>query len=232
MRMRASLPHRRAWLATAGTAAATGLVLVGCRDRDRDRDDDRSPPVTAIEDLMREHGVIQRVLLLYDDALRRLDDRRDVPLDALRDAAGLVRRFVEDYHERVEEEELFPLFEKAQRHGDLVATLSTQHRIGRELTAHIRATTLDSLGDDTRDDLARPLRAFVRLYRPHAAREDTVLFPALHAIIGAKAYAELGERFEEREESELGEEGFEHAVSQVAKLEQRFGLDSLTLPSS
>jgi hemerythrin-like domain-containing protein len=225
---RAPLPRRREWLASLGTATAAGLVLTGCRDRP----DTSEPPVTAVEDLMREHGVIQRVLLVYDDALHRLDDNADVPLEALRDTAGLVRRFVEDYHERIEEEELFPLFEKAQRHGDLVATLVSQHRVGRELTAQIRASTLNTLDDGTRKDLARMLSAFVRLYRPHAAREDTVLFPALHAIIGANAYRELGERFDEREDRELGHEGFEHAITQIAKLEQTFGIDSLTLPNT
>jgi hypothetical protein len=26
------------------------------------------------------------------------------------------------------------------------------------------------------------------MYRPHAAREDTVLFPAFHALVGEKTY--------------------------------------------
>jgi hemerythrin-like domain-containing protein len=231
MSTRAPSPRRRDLLVSSSVA---GLVLVGaCRARDADSD---HPPVTAVEDLMREHGVVRRVLLVYDEVLRRLDDDPtmipSIPLDALRDVAGLVRRFVEGYHERIEEEELFPLFDRAQSHAALVATLVGQHAVGRELTEHIRMATLAPLDDTNRADLARALRGFIRIYRPHAAREDTVLFPAVHELVGANAYRELGERFEEREQREFGHEGFEHAVNEIAKLESAFGIDALALPTT
>jgi hypothetical protein len=56
------------------------------------------------EDLMREHGVLKRVLLIYGEALRRLDAKQDFPPYALADAAGIIRSFIEDYHEKLEEE--------------------------------------------------------------------------------------------------------------------------------
>ncbi len=65
------------------------------------------------------------------------------------------------------------------------------------------------------------------MYRAHAAREDTVLFPAIRQLVGAKAYAELGEEFEDKEKTVLGDHGFERAVDDVARLEQAFGLDDL-----
>jgi hypothetical protein len=65
------------------------------------------------------------------------------------------------------------------------------------------------------------------MYRPHAAREDTVLFPELRGLVGGAAYHELGEQFEDKEKQMLGDHGFEHAVAEVAKLEQAFGLDDL-----
>jgi hypothetical protein len=34
------------------------------------------------------------------------------------------------------------------------------------------------------------------MYEPHEAREDTVLFPALHGIMTAAQYDDLGEAFE------------------------------------
>jgi hypothetical protein len=46
--------------------------------------------------------------------VRRLETRGEVPLDALAAAAGIVRRVIEDYHEKLEEEHLFPRFEKAR----------------------------------------------------------------------------------------------------------------------
>ena len=42
-------------------------------------------PVTPPEDLMREHGVLKRVLLIYREAIRRLQDgEQDPTLDQLR----------------------------------------------------------------------------------------------------------------------------------------------------
>jgi hypothetical protein len=38
---------------------------------------------------------------------------------------------------------------------------------------------------------------------------------------------ELGEQFEDKEKSVLGEGGFEKAVEEVAKLEAAFGIDDL-----
>ena len=69
---------------------------------------------------------------------------------------------------------------------------------------------------------ARPLRAdihkFVRMYHPHAVREDTVLFPALHGIITAKEYDVMGDEFEDREHELFGKEGFEKIIVEVAEL--------------
>ncbi|HET9623407.1 MAG TPA: hemerythrin domain-containing protein [Kofleriaceae bacterium] len=183
--------------------------------------------VTPAEDLMREHGVLRRVLFVFDEAAHRLDTGADLPLDQLAAGAGIIRRVIEDYHEKLEEDHLFPRFEKAGKLVDLVAVLRAQHKAGREVTAQVLALSAGKLGDPERPRLAALLRSFNRMYRPHAAREDTVLFPALHQLVGGKAYDELGEQFEDIEKQTLGEGGFERSVVEVARIEQAFGLDDL-----
>jgi len=172
---------------------------------------------------MREHGVLRRVMFLYDEAAQQLDARGAPPLDALAQAAGIVRRVIEDYHEKLEEKFVFPRMEKAQKLTDLTAVLRKQHVAGRDVTARIVALCK---GGDPRA-LSESLRVFNRMYRPHAAREDTVLFPAFHDLLGHKAYAELGEKFEDEEKKQLGHEGFEGAVAEIAKLEEQFGMADL-----
>jgi hemerythrin-like domain-containing protein len=71
------------------------------------------------------------------------------------------------------------------------------------------------------------MRAFERMYRPHAAREDTVVFPAFRDVIGGKGYHELGEQFEEEEHKRFGEHGFENVVAEVARLEAALGIADL-----
>jgi hypothetical protein len=65
------------------------------------------------------------------------------------------------------------------------------------------------------------------MYRPHEAREDTVLFPALHHVVGKKELDALGDRFEDEEHKRFGSEGFEGVVKKVAGIEHAFALDDL-----
>jgi hemerythrin-like domain-containing protein len=111
----------------------------------------------------------------------------------------------------------FPRFEKAGKLVDLVDVLRAQHQTGRALTDRVlRLPNATSMRvDANRREAGDALRAFIRLYRPHAAREDTVLFPAFRPLVGGREYAELGERFEERERELFGKQGFEGTVEVV-----------------
>jgi len=180
---------------------------------------EKEPEVTPLEDLMREHGVLERILLVYDDVGRRLADKREVPADVVPHAARLIRRFIEDYHEKNEEEFVFPRLEKAGKQVELVKTLRAQHQAGRVVTTEIEKAT----GPRLADLMAR----FTRMYRPHAAREDTVLFPAFRALIADKEYAELGERMEASEHKIVGEGGFEKVLDEVAQIERTLGIYDL-----
>jgi len=56
--------------------------------------------VAAAEDLMREHGILRRTLLVYGEAATRLTQRPDsVSPEALQRGAKLFRSFGEEYHE-------------------------------------------------------------------------------------------------------------------------------------
>jgi hemerythrin-like domain-containing protein len=191
-----------------------------------EKDEDKvSPP----EDLMREHGVLNRILLIYDEHIHRLDAKQDFDPVVLKDAAGIVRKFVEDYHEKLEEDYLFPRFRKANQHLDLVETLLAQHQAGRRVTAEIEQLAVSSALQDEakKKQLGDRLRAFNRMYRPHEAREDTVLFPAFRKIVSEHEFDSLGEDFEKKEDQLFGDEGFFKIVDQVAGLEKKLGIYDL-----
>ena len=148
-------------------------------------------------------------------------------MNQLADAVHLVRTFIEDYHEKLEEDYIFPHFEKAGRLTDLVAVLLKQHQAGRQMT-DIVVHQIQQAGrlSDTRP-LADNLAAFIRMYRPHAARESTVLFPQIAAVVNPKEYEEMGDQFEEIEHQKFGPAGFEGVVQKVAELEKSLGLYDL-----
>jgi hemerythrin-like domain-containing protein len=187
------------------------------------------PEISAPEDLMREHGVLNRILLVYEEGLRRLRAREGVPPEMFHTPAGLVRRFVEDYHEQLEEKFIFPRFEKGHALAGLVAVLREQHQAGRRLTDRLlHGAVAGRFGTtDGRQDVIRACEAFIRMYRPHEAREDTVLFPALYKVVPAKEVAELGERFEQEEHRLFGKDGFDKTVEQIAAIEKQLGIYDL-----
>ena len=189
---------------------------------------EKEEEISPVEDLMREHGVLRRVLLVYEASLDRLAKGDASPLPTVVKAADIVRHFIEDYHEKLEEEFLFPRFEKAGKHADLVQTLRTQHQRGRALTDVLRQLAQGGAAtDDERSRLRDNIQAFIRMYRPHAAREDTVLFPAFGQLVSEKEYDKLGDQFEDREHQLFGAAGFFGVVDQVAELEKALDIYDL-----
>lgn len=226
--------ERRDFLVRAGTLA--GLLLPGAVSGasalpasavGKEKWEEDIPPT---EDLMREHGLLNRILLIYDEHLRRLDSKQDFDPGVLASAADIIRRFVEEYHEKLEEDYLFPRFRKAGKLVDLVDVLLQQHQAGRRLTARIieLANRSSLKNPDGRDRLSSGLRSFVRMYRPHEAREDTILFPAFRTVVSPHEYDSLGEDFEKKEDQLFGDHGYERMVERVADLERKLGIYELS----
>jgi hemerythrin-like domain-containing protein len=205
-------------------AGIAGLSLLsGCED---EAGDDVAPP----EDLMREHGVLNRILLIYDTCRIHLYNGDSFNVSVLNNSANIIRNFIEDYHEKLEENYLFPRFENANVLTDLVGILRKQHLAGRNVTARI--IQLANINSLTEEENARQmielLQSFNNMYRPHEAREDTVLFPALRKIVSRNEFYALGEDFEKKERELFGQDGFEGIVEKVAALEKQLGIYDLS----
>lgn len=224
-------PSRRLALAAAGLALVAAPALA-------DEDKDKKPKgpgqekeTPAVEDLMREHGVLRRALLVYEEIVPRL--RRDpARLDTgpLSQAARLFRRFGEDYHERrLEEAHIFPVVKKAG--GPAAAypdVLKAQHDRGRQITDYIQSVTSSGkLRTGDADPLAQALERFVLMYQNHTAREDTIVFPAWKLALSDKQIDELGDQFEDIEKQTFGHDGYEDAVRKIGQIEQAYGLSDI-----
>jgi hemerythrin-like domain-containing protein len=221
---------RRHFILRSGALLGAAACLSPALALGAEKPETKIAEVTPTEDLMQEHGVLRRLLLLYDSMGNRLSQGGDVPLEVLREATGITRRFVEDYHEKDEEEYLFTRFEKAGKLVDLVKVLYQQHQAGRKLTDALQGLlSRDRWGKaPERHQAAAHLHTFSRMYRPHAAREDTVLYPTFRSVISPKEFLDLGEVFEAKEEKLFGKDGFEKVVAQVADLEKRLGVYELS----
>lgn len=187
--------------------------------------------VTATEDMMREHGVLRRALLVYAETAPRLRaNPASVDPKALTDAAKLFRAFGEDYHERkLEEVHVFPAVRKAGGPAAaLTDVLVTQHNRGREITDYILSVTAKgAIGSGDAQPMAQTLEAFVLMYQNHAAREDTVVFPAWKNALSERQLDEMGELFERIERQQFGRDGFDDAVAKIAAIEGALGYADL-----
>jgi hypothetical protein len=98
--------------------------------------------------------------------------------------------------------------------------------VGRELTDVIRdgVRTASWRAADGRRRTAAALRAFTRMFRPHEAREGTVVFPRLPVVLGVADLDTLGERIAREERARFGSDGMMAVVHRVSALELPLGL--------
>jgi len=185
--------------------------------------------IPLTEDLMREHGILNRILLIYEEIIKRIENDIDFQIATLTNAVSIIKSFIEDYHEKLEETYVFPLFEKYKKETKLIKTLKNQHNKGREITAQLQKllTTNETLHQKNKKLIKILLQKFITMYRPHEAREDTVLFPQIRSLISEQEFKELGEKFEELEHKLFGEEGFEKMVKKVEDIEKELGIYQL-----
>jgi hemerythrin-like domain-containing protein len=219
---------RRSFLVKSGMLIATAsLSGAAClREPEKKTIAWKIPPT---EDLMQEHGVLRRIMLVYDEIAKRLKQGEEFPLQVLTDANNIIRRFMQDYHETNEQFHIFNLFSNNGKMIELVAILYQQHLAGRKLIDKVKIlSTEDNLKNTSnRLRVADYLHTFNLVYRHHAAWEDTIIFPTFRSIILPQDFTALGETFKREEEKQFGVDGYEKIVGQVADLENKLGIHDL-----
>jgi hemerythrin-like domain-containing protein len=213
----------------SGFAIAPGIAQTGqSNSGQQTADQDDMPDVTPPEDLMREHGVLNRILLIYEAVMRKFDAKEGFDASVIGQAAKIVQEFIEDYHERNEEQRIFPRFRQAGQPVDLCDVLYQQHQAGRRLTENIlKLAPQGGAPSGDPQPLVDSMRLFIAMCRPHEAREDTVLFPKLRSVVSAHEFDAMADDFEEDEHRKFGADGFEMMVDRVAGLERTLGIYDL-----
>jgi hemerythrin-like domain-containing protein len=222
-------PRREFLVGLAGTGAVA-FASAGARAAEpATAAKGKGEDIPPTEDLMREHGVLRRILLVYDEAARRLAADDAAAVGAVAGAAGIVRRFVEGYHEKLEEEFVLPTLEKAGKLVELAKVIRVQHAAGRKLTDAIVKATKAGRGvtADGRRAIVADIQSFGRMYTAHAAWEDTELFPVYRRQFTEAELDRLGDRFEGEEHKLLGSGGFEGSLKEVGDLEKAVGIHDL-----
>jgi len=162
---------------------------------------------SAIESLMQEHRLIERVL----DALERFAAAEPSgPED--REVLGRFVEFFKTFADRChhgKEEDL--LFVELKRHGlpagpGPVAVMLEEHDVGRELVGRMSAVASGS-GPWSEEEAVRLRNAaadFTMMLRLHIQKEDQILYPLALNVLPAEALDDLAARFEKFENETMG----------------------------
>lgn len=242
------MDEKRRQLLSSISIASAGLLFAGCRPasnstgsatNDEPRNDGPAPgelapvDITATENLMREHGILRRALLVYRESATRLrQDPASIPPDVLEKVVTLIRVFGEEYHEkRLEEVFIFPALKRTPAlAGTYVDVLLAQHARGREITDYLlELTKADRISSNQVERVAKALESFAWMYEHHAAFEDTIIFPAWKTVVGENQLDEMAAKFEEIEAQQFGSDGFESAVKRIEEIETSLGLGNLDM---
>jgi hypothetical protein len=123
---------RRSFVAKVGGIVATSFFISSTglaeearapREQGQKAKGQGTIEVSPVEDLMREHGILSRCLLIYEEMTARMEKEKKVAPGPRAATADLIRRFIEEYHEKLEEAHIFPRFVKAGKLADLVKIL-------------------------------------------------------------------------------------------------------------
>lgn len=163
----------------------------------------------AIEDLKREHRVIELVLTGLEHIARRAEAERRVDRERADKALEILRNFADRCHHGKEERHLFRLMEErgVPRESGPIGVMLTEHEQGR---AHVRAL-LESVAEAAAGaeqavgSFAEQAADYVALLRQHIQKEDNVLYPMAERLFSQADDERLVEAFEAIERDEIGE---------------------------
>lgn len=215
---------RRKFISLAG-ATGVGVLAAGCSGPSN------TPVevVTAVESLNRHHGLLHRSIAILEEIRGGMDARMDLPPEIIQNTVEIVRRFVVDYHQKMEEKYILPPFDAAKKMGGLVGVIREQHAAGAQVVDILKNLSAGFSAKDLekRRTLGSAIHQFSRMYRAHSDREDTVLFPALWQVLPPKAYSELNAVFMKGEKEALGQNGFDEAIQKLSSIENVLGIGDL-----
>jgi hemerythrin-like domain-containing protein len=189
----------------------------------------RDTPLT--EDLMNEHGMLIRIILIYREITRRVRAGEPVPRAQAHDSGLIIEQFIHGFHEPLEEAYVFPPVNRGALKPD-ISTLLVQHARGREQTQAVLESSAGSgtlVEGSSRTRMAAAMDAFTRGYEPHEAREDTVVYPALRAASSPREMVQMAQHFNTLQTQQFGPDVFDKMLARVVVIEKALNIYDLNL---
>lgn len=181
----------------------------------------------AIEILMQEHRVIERVLDALETAASKTANSGAIGPSFFLDASEFIRGFADEFHHMKEENVLFEtLVQRGMpRNGGPIAVMLAEHEQGRAYARGLRAAAERWAGGDdgARAEIVDHAQAYADLLRQHIAKEDNILFVMAAQILPEDVQELVLADFERVEQEHAPPGTREKYLALAAELEARAG---------
>lgn len=184
---------------------------------------------SPIEDLMEEHSILRRALLIYEECIRRMDHNEDFNPELLAETTNVIKVIIIFHHALLEHEYIFPRFRESGTYVEMCDILTDQHgKVGEQEDIILKYANRDSINNpEEKELLIRALKKSIRVFRPHIDREDTEMFPEFKNVVTPYEFYELGKKFKEIENQKWGPNGHRQMVDKLIHVEIALGINEL-----
>jgi hemerythrin-like domain-containing protein len=134
--------------------------------------------------LMVEHRLIERMILVINRSLAKIEAEHKVDPDFIDKAVDFIRVYADQTHHGKEEDILFRELDKkplSDKDRKIMEELIEEHVFGRSTTrALVEANNRFRNGDITAlEEIAANLKILIEFYPRHIEKEDKVFFPSV-----------------------------------------------------
>lgn len=187
----------------------------------------------AIDVLMREHRVIERVTASLETFAEELG--RGAPLERFRAAefAEFFGRFADACHHGKEEDLLFrTMIERGfPRESGPIAVMLHEHTVGRRHVGVLRGVGAGAgpASAPEREAFSENALAFAPFLRAHIVKEDRILYPMALQVLPAPVLDRLAEQYDEFDRKAMGDGALEQLLGLAEKLTAAYPFDPAKL---
>ena len=174
----------------------------------------------SVERLMAEHELIERGLVLLDQAVGRIDAGQALPEGFPAWAARFFQQFADKCHHAKEEDVFFPVLKQRgiPEQGGPIGVMLHEHVLGRDCVGRMRDASLAQLFDARM--FTDAAKQYIPLLRQHIFKENNVLFRMAERVMSEADDADVTSKFSQVEK-ERGLTGWhESFTSDVVRWEQ------------
>jgi hemerythrin-like domain-containing protein len=164
-------------------------------------------------------------MFVFESMIARIADGENPDLKPINQAALILKELIAEHHMVDEERLIFPKIEASGRYADLLKTLRLQHDRGRAIIDRIIDMTqkgsIENIG--SMNEMVNLCLSFAIMYRPHAAVEETVVFPALYDFASNDEILNIEAIMRGEEKGLMENERFRRVLDSLAEIEAQAG---------